>query len=370
MRDRPRRPPTSSARRCALSTIASLVAALALFAAAAGPASASPGALRILLVEAQCEPSQPAATLRGQIITQPGVAAVDFFNGALGTPDVALLRAYDVVLAMGDCGWSDRVSVGNNLADYQDQGGVVVGAVFSWQGTGAGTVGGRWMDAGYSPYQLGALDQPGHDSLGPHDSNSPLLAGVTNLSALYRSAVALTVGATELAQWSDGAPAVAFKGRAVAINANLGDYSGTGIFGGDFARIFVNAGRAYVPGDVSLAPRKATAQGKKLSVPISCALGAPCTGGIALDATAPKNPAAAVAKRGRKVHLGDATFSVPGGQKTTLRVTLTKRGRKLLRKRGKLAATATLTAKPAIVGAADKVKKAPLKIRVAKKKKR
>ena len=44
-------------------------------------------------------------------------------------------------------------------------------------------------------------------------------------------------------------------------------------------------------------------------------------------------------------------------------------GRKLLRKRGKLAATATLTAKPAIVGAADKVKKAPLKIRVAKKKK-
>ena len=76
-----------------------------------------------------------------------------------------------------------------------------------------------------------------------------------------------------------------------------------------------------------------------------------------------------MAKRGRKVHLGDAAFSVPGGQKTTLRVTLTKRGRKLLRKRGKLAATATLTAKPAIVGAADKVKKAPLKIRVAKKKK-
>ncbi len=51
-------------------------------------------------------------------------------------------------------------------------------------------------------------------------------------------------------------------------------------------------------------------------------------------------------------------------------MTLTKRGRKLLRKRGKLAATATLTAKPAIVGVADKVKKAPLKIRVAKKKKK
>jgi hypothetical protein len=52
-------------------------------AAGAAPAPASPGALRILLVEAQCESS------------------------------------------MGDCGWSDYVAVGNNLADYQDQGGVV-----------------------------------------------------------------------------------------------------------------------------------------------------------------------------------------------------------------------------------------------------
>ena len=46
-------------------------------------------------------------------------------------------------------------------------------------------------------------------------------------------------------------------------------------------------------------------------------------GGIALDATAPENPAAAVAERGRKAHLGDATFSVPGGHNKSRRVTLT-----------------------------------------------
>jgi hypothetical protein len=358
--------------RRALAVAASTLAALTLLATAAGSASASPGALRILLVEAQCEAAMPAATLRGQIVVQPGVAAVDFFNGALATPDVALLRTYDVVLAMGDCGWSDPVAIGNNLADYQDQGGVVVEAVFNWQGTGSGTVKGRWTDAGYSPYPQGALSQDGTVTLGPHDANNPFLAGVSSLSGYYRDAVALNPGATEIAKWSDGTSAVAYKGRAVAINTNLGDYSLSPgkIFSGDFARIFVNAGRAYVPGDLTLTRRKASARGKKLKVGVACAAGAACTGEIALDATGPTGPAAAVAKRGKKVHVGDATLSVAAGQTTTLKVRMSKRARKLLRQRGKLAAKATLTTKPAIAGSPDKVTKAGIKIRPAKKKKR
>jgi hypothetical protein len=347
-----------------------VLAVLAVSAVAAGSVSASPGALRILLVEAQCDLNTPSATLRNQLVAQPEVAAVDFFNGAAGTPSVGQLTPYDVVMAMGDCGWLDRIALGNNLADYQDQAGVVIGATFNWQGTGASTIGGRWTDAGYNPYQLGALDQPGTSSLGSHDSASPLLAGVTSLSAQYRSAVALTPGTSEIARWSDDALAVAFKGRAIGINANIGDYSGTNIFGGDFARIFVNAGRAYVPGDLALAARKATVRGKALSVPVSCATGSDCVGAIALDATAPKKTGAASAKRARRVHLGDATLSVTGGQTTTVAVTLTKRARKQLRERGKLAATVGLTTRPAIAGAADRVTTAKLKVRAAKRKKR
>jgi hypothetical protein len=268
---------------------------------------------------------------------------------------------------MGDCGWSDPVAIGNNLADYQDQGGVVVEAVFNWQGTGSGTVKGRWTDAGYSPYPQGALSQDGTVTLGPHDANNPLLAGVLSLSGYYRDAVALKPGATEIAKWSDGTSAVAYKGRAVAINTNLGDYSLSPgkIFSGDFARIFVNAGRAYAPGDLSLAAGKATAQGKKLAVRVKCALGADCTGAIALDAAAPKGLAASAAKR-KKVHVGDAALSVPSGQTSKLKLRLTKRARKLLGERGKLAAKAKLTTKPAILGKPDKVAKARIKIRLAK----
>jgi hypothetical protein len=182
--------------------------------------------------------------------------------------------------------------------------------------------------------------------------------------------VALTPGTSEIARWSDDALAVAFKGRAIGINANIGDYSGTNIFSGDFARIFVNAGRAYVPGELALAARKATVRGKALSVPVSCATGSDCVGAIALDATAPKKTGAASAKRARRVHLGHATLSVTGGQTTTVAVTLTKRARKQLRERGKLAATVGLTTRPAIAEAADRVTTAKLKVRAAKRKKR
>ncbi len=66
------------------------------------------------------------------------------------------------------------------------------------------------------------------------------MLGVFGLQAYYRLSVALAPGATQLAAWTDGTPAVAIKGRAVAINAYLGDTPKD--WSGDFARIIANAG--------------------------------------------------------------------------------------------------------------------------------
>jgi hypothetical protein len=213
------------------------IVVLAMVGVSAGSATASPGALKVLIVEAQCD-STVATTLRSQILAQPGVASVDFFNGKVATPSEAQLEAYDVVLAMDNCNWSDPTAIGNDLADFQDRGGAVVGATYDWQ-VGQ-TFAGRWVTAGYSPYQTGASAILGPATLGTHDASSPLLAGVSSLSSNERDAVSLSPGATEIAKWSDGASAVAFKGDAVAINSYLGDYY-TG-WSGDFAKIIVNAG--------------------------------------------------------------------------------------------------------------------------------
>jgi hypothetical protein len=217
----------------------------AIFGAFAGTAAASPGGLRILILESQCDAEVPAATLRAQILGHPGVSGVDFFDGTEAAPTAAQLLPYDVVLAMGDCSWFDAVATGNSLADYQDQGGVVVGATFDWQGTGGLTLDGRWITAGYSPYELGAESAFETVGLGAYDPNNPLLSGVSGISAYYRDDVGLTPGATELAKWSDGTSAVATKGNAVAINAYLGDNylePGFNPFEGDFGRLIVNAG--------------------------------------------------------------------------------------------------------------------------------
>src|SRR5690349_18528452 len=78
-----------------------LASAVALWAAAAGTAAASPGALRVMIAEAQCTAEEPAMVLRGQILAQPGVAAADFFDASAATPSVVAMSAYDVVFAMG-----------------------------------------------------------------------------------------------------------------------------------------------------------------------------------------------------------------------------------------------------------------------------
>ncbi|MGA9372294.1 MAG: hypothetical protein WBV53_10660, partial [Solirubrobacterales bacterium] len=85
-----------------------MAASVALLAGSAAPAPAGPGVLRVLIVEAMCNPSAPAVTLRDQIRGESG-GSVQLFDGAAATVTVAQLSSYDVVVAMGDCSWLDPV---------------------------------------------------------------------------------------------------------------------------------------------------------------------------------------------------------------------------------------------------------------------
>jgi hypothetical protein len=229
-------------RRLGTGTTLFLLMFVALIASFANSADASPGALQILILESQCESAKPAATLRTQVLALPGVAAVDFLNGKEVAPTVAQLAPYDVVVVTGDCKWLDATVTGNSLADYQDQGGVVVGTTFNWQESEREwDLAGRWITAGYSPYQGGAERRFATATLGTVTATSPLLGGVTTLSAFYRDNVALAPGATEIAKWSDGTSAIATKGNALGVNAYLGDDYNVP-FSGDFAKLIVNAG--------------------------------------------------------------------------------------------------------------------------------
>jgi len=142
----------------------------------------------------------------------------------LGTPTLQQLQHYDIVFAFDAGGlWNDPLAMGNVLADYEDGGGVVVVGDIAWYNFGHWYLEARWMFDGYSSYGLTLQNLYDYNTACITGSSHPLLAGVSNLSANDRIGVTLTSGATAIAMWTDGPPAVAYKtnnGRtAVGINA-------------------------------------------------------------------------------------------------------------------------------------------------------
>ena len=86
---------------------------------------AAPCPLRVLIASA--DTGGPPTTLQNQILAEPGVTAVDLFDAFSGTPTLAQLSTYDVVVAFCNNAYADATAMGNVLADYADTGGVVVG---------------------------------------------------------------------------------------------------------------------------------------------------------------------------------------------------------------------------------------------------
>jgi hypothetical protein len=206
-------------------------------AATAATEVATQSPLRILIAYADGGMAQKR--LPAQLLMLPGVSHVDTFNAQAATPTVNQLLAYDVVLAFSNGLFANRVALGDALADYQDGGGVVIGSTFLWDHSPYGLEG-RWMTGGYTPFAGPAVDHFSAMVRGAYSIGHPLMAGVTALSAFYRQHLTATLGASTIAYWNDGSPLIALKGRAVGISGYVGENPGN--WGGDFAKIIVNAG--------------------------------------------------------------------------------------------------------------------------------
>ncbi len=143
---------------------------------------------------------------------------VDIFHTGTGTPTLAQLKAYDAVLAYSDFpGFQNPTALGNALADFVDEGGGVVSAVFASSNGGNFRLGGRWIGtyeliSGGSGQTggaaaLGVVGYPGH----------PAMSGVNSFvggDSSYRQAgSALNSGAFRIASWSDGKPLIVASTR-------------------------------------------------------------------------------------------------------------------------------------------------------------
>jgi hypothetical protein len=274
--------------RTARSASVALLIALLAFALGTTSASASPGAYRILIVQGDCE---PPAKLQAQIAAFPDVVAVDIFDACEGTPTLAQLTPYDMVVTMDNSGYKDPVALGDVLADYVDTGGVVFEYAYDSEDSLAPK--GRFAEAGYMPFIPGG--NPNKPvTLGEFDASSPLMQGVTTLVTEDNTEPTLAPGATLVAKWSDGRDLLAYKGRVISASAFVSDETE---WSGDFGRLTINGLRFL--GSHRLTVNNPTGGGTVTSSPagincgVTCSLVLPNGTPVSLAATA--NPGFAFA---------------------------------------------------------------------------
>jgi hypothetical protein len=211
-------------------------------------ATPGPCQFQVLIVYADTEglPTQ----LQSEILAEPNVTAVDLFDGGAGTPTLAQLQQYNIVVPFSNSPFLDGETLGNNLADYVDGGGIVVQHGFSHLGPGEPYgVNGRWLSGNYNPYDYSENFAFNPFTLGTFNAGHPLMAGVTSLNSDFQNVVTPNVAATEVAATSLATSLVAFRPvsgghTTVGVTAYVG---AAATQSGDWGTVIVNAGRWLLP---------------------------------------------------------------------------------------------------------------------------
>ena len=167
---------------------------------------------------------------QSKLVASGAFASVTVINANAVTPSVAELSGFDAVLVWSNLGFVDATLLGDNLAQYVDNGGGVVLATFANSSPDAvDTPGGRWENAQYEiimPHSgtttgvasLGTIMQPGH----------PIMSGVGlfggGSSSFRPTTTSLYPSGQLIASWSDGSTLVAVREDTVGARVDLGFY--------------------------------------------------------------------------------------------------------------------------------------------------
>ena len=187
---------------------------------------------------------KPPTQLQSEIQAEPNVIAVDVFDAPSVFPlwvscSNTTSLCHSVILA-----FFDADTLGNNLADYVDGGGIVVQYGFAHAGPGdpAG-INGRWLTDGYNPYDYSENLETNPFSLGAFNAGHPLMVGVATLNSDFANVVTPNAAATEVAQNSLGESLVAYRPVDTHTTVGVTAYVGTvAIQSGDWGKVIVNAG--------------------------------------------------------------------------------------------------------------------------------
>ncbi len=144
---------------------------------------------------------------------------IDLYEARYGTPTLAELLAYDVIVTWCNYPYLDAIGLGNILADYIDNGGKVINTVWT-MATEGNELHGRFIDEDYTAAKaIGYGVIPA--CLGVYDSGHPIMNGVTNVCGTFRvTSTTLTPNSSLIADWDDGLIFVAVKDNNTVVTIN------------------------------------------------------------------------------------------------------------------------------------------------------
>ena len=207
--------------------------------------TATPGGCQFHVVIVYADTDGLPTQLQSEIQAEPNVVAVDLFDATVGTPTLGQLQQYEIVVPFSNSPFLDGDTLGNNLADYVDGGGIVVQHGFSHLGPGEPYgINGRWVSGNYNPYDYSENFAFNPFTLGTFDGGHPLMAGVTSLNSDFQNIVTPAAGATEVAATNLATSLVAFRPvsgghTTVGVTAYVG---ADATQSGDWGKVIVNAG--------------------------------------------------------------------------------------------------------------------------------
>jgi hypothetical protein len=207
--------------------------------------TATPGGCQFHVVIVYADTEGLPTQLQSEIQAEPNVVAVDLFDATVGTPTLGQLQQYEIVVPFSNSPFLDGDTLGNNLADYVDGGGIVVQYGFSHLGPGEPYgINGRWVSGNYNPYDYSENFAFNPFTLGTFNGGHPLMAGVTSLNSDFQNIVTPAAGATEVAATNLATSLVAFRPvsgghTTVGVTAYVG---ADATQSGDWGKVIVNAG--------------------------------------------------------------------------------------------------------------------------------
>jgi hypothetical protein len=190
---------------------------------------------RVLVAGAPADPSWNL-DVQAKLAQTGAFVGVDVLDVGQATPRLEDLQGYSAVLVYTDALLQDADGLGDNLADYFDAGGRVVVASFA---NATVSLGGRWSSGGYALIEpLGQAQSLESAALGLADPESPLLSGVTSLTATaaFRSQGGPIHGGVVVATWGSGAPLIVRGVHAERARVDLNLFPPSGDVRSDFWR--------------------------------------------------------------------------------------------------------------------------------------